>query len=86
MANSDEGSSNYPPRGSAPPLPSVTLTLSQVSDKIQDLRLELVDCTLRLGLVQAKYNKALTKGAHAARENAQLRQALEIQRQEYARL
>ena len=66
MADSDEESVNYPLGGSAPPLPSISLTLGEVSDKIQELRLELSARTLQLGNVQAKYNRALAEGAHAA--------------------
>ena len=86
MANSDEASTNHPPGFSAPPLPSLSLTLSEVANKIQDLRLELADRTLRLNLIQPKYDQTLTEVARAAQENAQLRQELEVQRREHARL
>ena len=86
MANSDKASTNHPPGFSPPPLPSLKLSLSEVADKIHELRLELADRTLRLSLIQAKYDRTLAEVAHAARENAQLTQELEAQRREYARL
>ena len=86
MANSDEASSNHPPEFSAPPLPSLTLTLSEVADKIQNLCLELADRTLRLSLIQAKYDRTLAEVARTTQENAQLRQELEVQQREHARL
>ena len=86
MANSDEASSHHPPGFSALPLPSLTLTLSEVADKIQDLRLELANRTLRLSLIQAKYDRTLAEVARAAQEDVQLRQELEAQRREHARL
>ena len=57
-----------------------------MADKIHELRLELADRTLRLSLLQAKYDRSLAEVAYAARENAQLTQELEVQRREYARL
>ena len=85
MANSDEASTNHPPGFSAP-LPTLTLTLSEVGDKIQDLRLELADRTRRLSLTHAKYDRALTDVACAVHDNAHLRQELEALRREHARL
>ena len=66
MANSDEAITNHPPGFSPPPLPSLKLTLNEVADKIHDLRLELADRTLRLSLIQAKYDRTLAEVAHAA--------------------
>ena len=39
-----------------------------------------------MGSLQIKYDRALVEAAHAAREIAQLRDALEKQRESYARL
>ena len=82
MASSEEESVNYPQRV----LFRHFLLLSEVYEKIHELRLELSARTLQLGNVQAKYDRSLVEGAHAAREIAQLRAALERQRESYAQL
>jgi len=85
MASSDEASTNHPP-GFPAPLPTLTLTLSEVGEKITELRLELADRTRRLTLTQAKYDRALTEAARAVNDNAHLRQELETLQRDHARL
>ena len=72
MAESDNGSVNYAPVGTVPPLPPLTLTLSQVAEKIQELRLLLSARNAEVVGLQVKYDRAVVEVAHAAREIAQL--------------
>ena len=85
MGDSDEASTNHPP-GFPAPLPTLTLTLSEVGEKITELRLELADRTSRLTLTQAKYDRALTDAARAVNDNAHLRRELKTLRREHTRL
>lgn len=72
----DDASSSHRPLHSERSKPSTTspsvLSLGEVLERIHELQLELATRTSELGDVSAKYDEALVKTAHTARETAQL--------------
>ena len=67
-------------------IPPLSISLDEVSAKLYELQMELSLRTLDLANVRAKYDRAMVEGARQAAEIAQLRVALQKQRDLYSHL